>query len=155
MSERGHGGDGGSAGNGAASQSDGDAEGGSARVRACDAEELPPGERALVAVDGTAVGVFNVDGEYYAIQNECAHQGGPVCKGKVHPELLGEFVEPGERVRERHGERMVVACPWHGWEYDLETGDHLGVKDISIEAFSVAVEDGVVYVETSAAATDS
>lgn len=156
MSERSPGGDGGGAGGGDTGDIDGTAaEGGSARVRVCDAEELPPGERALVDVDGTVVCVLNVDGEYYAIQNECAHQGGPVCKGKVHPELLGEFVEPGERVRERHGERMVVACPWHGWEYDLETGDHLGVKDISIEAFSVAVEDGVVYVETSAAATDS
>lgn len=125
------------------------------RVRVCDVEELPPGERTLTDVDGTVVGVLNVDGDYYAIENECAHQGGPVCEGKVQPELVGEFTEPGKRVREHPGERMVVACPWHGWEYDLETGAHLGVDDIAIQAYDVVVDDGVLYVETDGSSGDA
>ena len=118
---------------------------GAGRVAVCPADDLGPGESALASVGDTTVCVRNVDGEYYAIENECAHQGGPICKGKVAPELVGTFEEPGERVREEHGERLAVACPWHGWEYDLETGAHLGVEDIALETYPVVVEDGTVY----------
>jgi nitrite reductase/ring-hydroxylating ferredoxin subunit len=119
-------------------------------VYVCDTDELSAGEHVLTDVDGVQVGVFNVDGNYYAIQNECAHQGGPVCQGDVRPELISEFVEPGERVRESHGERPVIACPWHGWEYDLTTGEHLGVDDIAIVSYAVFEDDGGLYVEKSA-----
>ena len=81
------------------------------RVYVCESGELPAGDHLLTEVDGAQVGVFNVDGEYYAIENKCAHQGGPVCQGDVRPELVGEFVEPGERVEESHGDRLVIACP--------------------------------------------
>lgn len=120
------------------------------RVRVCDAADLPPDERTTVIVDGTQVGVLNVDGDYYALENRCRHQHGPVCAGKVQPELVGEFVEPGERVEEHPGERLAIACPWHGWEYDLETGVHLGVADVALETFDVSVEDGTIYVEKPA-----
>lgn len=125
------------------------------RIRVCAVEELPEGEYTLVGVDGQQVGVLNVDGTYYAIQNECPHQGGPVCQGAVRPELVGEFVEPGERVREYHGERQVITCPWHGWEYDLETGVHMGVDDIELRTYDVVERDGVLYVEKSASSPDS
>src|SRR5260370_41770743 len=81
-------------------------------------EEIPPGQRKIVDVGGRSVGVFNVGGEFFAVLNRCPHQGGPLCKG----ETLG-FLRPGE-VGEfqysRAGE--IVRCPWHGWEYDLRTG---------------------------------
>lgn len=125
------------------------------RLYVCDAADLPAGDSTLVEVDDVLVGVFNVDGEYYAIENECAHQGGPVCSGDVRPELVGEFVEPGERVEEYHGDRPVIACPWHGWEYDLETGRHLGVDDIALRAYTVVEDDGDLYVEKSASSSDS
>ena len=119
----------------------------SERQRVCEATELPPRARRSISVDGTPVCVLNVDGEYYAIQNECAHQGGPLCEGKVQSELVGEFVEPGQRVREYPGEQQAIACPWHGWEYDLETGVHLGVTDIELETFETVLNDGIVYLE--------
>lgn len=125
------------------------------RVYVCESGELPAGDHLLTEVDGAQVGVFNVDGEYYAIENKCAHQGGPVCQGDVRPELVGEFVEPGECVEESHGDRLVIACPWHGWEYDLETGNHLGVDDIAIPAYSVFESEGGIYVEKSASSSTS
>jgi nitrite reductase (NADH) small subunit len=117
------------------------------RLRVCKADDIQSGEHRLISVNGAAVCVLNVDGDYYAIRNECAHQGGPLCKGKVQPELVGEFVEPGERVQEHHGERLAIACPWHGWEYDLEKGVHLGAEDIELETFDVIVEKGTLYIE--------
>ena len=45
--------------------------------------ELPPGERRIVEVDGHLIGVFNVQGRYYALRNRCPHQGAPLCLGAI------------------------------------------------------------------------
>lgn len=110
-------------------------------------DELQPGERMIVTVDGQSIGVFNVDGEYHAILNRCQHEGGPVCDGKVQDALVGEYLGPGERVKETFSDTPAIACPWHGWEYDLTTGDHLGDPDVSLPTFEVAVRDGMVCLE--------
>ncbi|MFB6097031.1 MAG: Rieske (2Fe-2S) protein [Haloferacaceae archaeon] len=107
------------------------------RLRVCDADDLPPGERVLVAVDDRPVCVCNVDGEYYAIEHECAHRGGPICSGEV--ESAGDA--------DRRATGPVVTCPWHGWRYDLATGDHLGAADASLWTPAVVVESGVVFLE--------
>ena len=105
-------------------------------------------EPEYVSVGGLTVGVFRVEGEYYAISNVCAHEGGPVCEGRVGREEVGEYVGPGEPIRESLSDTPTVACPWHGWEYDLTTGEHLGVDDIAIPTYDVVVRDGVVHVVT-------
>jgi len=118
------------------------------RIRVADAADLGPDDRALVTVDGAPVAVVNYDGEYYAIENTCLHQCGPLAKGRVKGALTGEWDAPGERVDEFFDEeRPAIACPLHGWEYDLETGDHLGADDLSLSTYPVVVEDGVVYVD--------
>ena len=45
--------------------------------------EIPPGERKLVECEGRSIGVFNVKGKFYALRNRCAHQGGPLCQGRL------------------------------------------------------------------------
>ncbi len=87
------------------------------------AAELPAGERRSVELDGRPVTVFNLGERYVAYVDRCPHQAGPVCsRGTLHPHLTAELTVDG-RVREyfRDGEQ-VLACPWHGWEYDLATG---------------------------------
>ena len=105
-------------------------------------------EPKFAEIGGARVGVFRVDGEYHAISNVCAHEGGPVCEGRVGRELVAEYVGPGEPVEESLSETPTVACPWHGWEYDMTTGEHLGADDIAIPTFDVVVRDGVVHVVT-------
>lgn len=114
-------------------------------VEVAPADEIEPGDREIVTVNGQSIGVLNVDGEYYAISNECAHEGGPVCKGKMQGALVGEYPGPGERVQESFSDTPAIACPWHGWEYDLTTGTHLGDPDVSLPTFEVVVEGGTVY----------
>lgn len=80
--------------------------------------EVPPGGRKIVEVAGRSVGVFNVDGEIFALRNRCPHQGGPLCTGRLSGFLQAEI--PGEYVYSRRGE--VLRCPWHGWEFDVRTG---------------------------------
>jgi nitrite reductase/ring-hydroxylating ferredoxin subunit len=88
------------------------------RVVVAAAGEIPPGGRKLVEVAGRSIGVFHVEGEYFALRNRCPHQGGPLCEGK-----LGSWIEadrPGEYALTRPNE--MIRCPWHGWEFDLRTG---------------------------------
>ncbi|MFB6096565.1 MAG: Rieske (2Fe-2S) protein [Haloferacaceae archaeon] len=119
----------------------------SERVEVAPVAEFDPGERRFVTAGGRPVGVFNVDGEFYAVENVCAHEGGPVCEGKLQGALVGEYVEPGERIVEEFSDTPALSCPWHGWEYDVTTGEHLGDPSVSLATFDVVVEDGTVYVE--------
>lgn len=117
------------------------------RTYVAEVEAFEPGDRRIVEVGGMKVGVINYDGEYYAIQNTCAHDGGPVCKGLVQGKLEGDWSGPGERVVEQFSETPVIACPWHGWEYELETGEHVGDQTISLRTYNVMREDGSIYIE--------
>ena len=81
-------------------------------------EEIPPGERKLVEVAGRLIGVFNIEGEFFALRNRCPHQGGPLCQGRLTGFLQAQV--PGEYTYTRKGE--ILRCPWHGWEFDVKTG---------------------------------
>jgi 3-phenylpropionate/trans-cinnamate dioxygenase ferredoxin subunit len=82
------------------------------------AADIPEGERLVVSVGGREVGVFHINGRFYGLLNRCPHQGGPICKGEV----LGliESDRPGQYHFDP--DTKLVACPWHGWEFDLQTG---------------------------------
>ncbi|MFD2082801.1 Ferredoxin subunit of nitrite reductase or a ring-hydroxylating dioxygenase [Actinopolymorpha cephalotaxi] len=81
-------------------------------------DDIPPGQRKIVTVAGRSVGVFNVGGEFFAIRNQCPHEGGPLCEGVVSGLVSSKI--PGEYDYVRRGE--IVRCPWHQWEFDLRSG---------------------------------
>lgn len=90
-------------------------------------ERVPEGGRLVIDIGDRTIGIFRVEGKLYAWENTCAHQGGPVCQGKIIP-LVTEVIEPGG---ESSGfafdeSRMHIVCPWHGFEYDIKTGVHPG-----------------------------
>jgi nitrite reductase/ring-hydroxylating ferredoxin subunit len=116
-------------------------------VRVKSLDDFDENSREIVEVADRSIGVFRVNGEFYAIENECKHVGGPVCKGQVRNELVGEFVGPGEHLEETFSGAPSIACPWHGYTYRLDTGDHVGDDSITLESFDVVVEDGTVYLD--------
>jgi nitrite reductase/ring-hydroxylating ferredoxin subunit len=101
-------------------------------------DEIPPGTRKIVEIDGRSIGVFNVGGEFFALRNRCPHQGGPLCLGERVGALSAQI--PGEYRYERPGE--LIRCPWHGWEFDLRTGRswfdpaHTRVRNYPVEVLS-------------------
>ena len=103
--------------------------------------------RRTVEVDGVPVTVFNLGDRYVAYVDRCLHQGGPVCsRGTLHPFLTAE-IEPSGEVREYFAEgSRVIACPWHGWEYDLETGEALWNRTRRLRRAKVEVDGGEVRV---------
>jgi nitrite reductase/ring-hydroxylating ferredoxin subunit len=83
-----------------------------------EASEIPPGSRKIVQLAGRSIGIFNIDGEFFALTNTCPHAGAELCRG-----TRSGFVRsrsPGEYDYIRRGE--VLRCPWHQWEFDIRTG---------------------------------
>jgi nitrite reductase (NADH) small subunit len=106
-------------------------------------EELPPGSSRIVTIEGRSVGVFNSEGNLYALRNVCPHHGAPLCLGKV-----GGRMVPSEPHTYGYGEEgKVLHCPWHGYEFRLEDGRAFMKPDtMRVRTYPVKVEDGEVTV---------
>ena len=93
-------------------------------------DELPPGSVKIVRAGQIAVGVYNLDGEYCAIEDRCSHDDGPLAEGEFDPE-----------------ERVVI-CPRHGSKFDICSGRPLSLPAYEpVETFPVVVEDGWVKID--------
>ena len=101
-------------------------------------DEIPSGTHKLVPIGRHGVGVYNVNGTFYAIANYCPHQGGPLCSGTIWSSVRSRV--PGDY--EVVSGQKFIRCPWHGWEFDLATGrswfDPRGTRVRSYEV-SVAI----------------
>ena len=107
-------------------------------------DDIPPGGRKLVDVNGRAVVVFNLGGEFFALNNRCPHKGGSLCEGKQTG--LVQSSGPGEYRYSRRGE--IIRCPWHSWEFDIRTGQsRCDPQRLRTRRYAVSVEKGVQLVE--------
>ena len=101
-------------------------------------DEIPPGSRKIVRVAGRSIGVFNVDGEFYAIRNRCPHQGAPLCEGKLWGVLKADV--PGSF--EYDSTKEIITCIWHGWEFSIKTGQSwCDPRRLRVRSYNVTVED--------------
>ncbi|MFC6766115.1 Rieske (2Fe-2S) protein [Natrinema soli] len=100
-----------------------------ARHRVAAAGEVSKGGSIGVEVDGLEIAVFNVDGDLYAVQNTCVHKEGPMYEAEVDEE------------------NRTVHCPWHYWEFKLETGEFVVDEQKQLRTFDVEVEDGEIWVK--------
>ncbi|HXX20120.1 MAG TPA: Rieske 2Fe-2S domain-containing protein [Candidatus Acidoferrum sp.] len=112
----------------------------SERIYVGASDRVPEGGRLVVDVNEKTVGIFRFEGTLYAWENVCAHQGGPVCQGKIIHRVT-EVIDSGGESRgfafdESH---LHIVCPWHGFEYDIKTGVHPGRP--AARLIRVAVEE--------------
>ena len=95
-------------------------------VRITGIEDVKPGQGIVAEVNGQTLAIFNVDGTFHAIDNTCKHRGGPLGEG----DLEGE----------------VVTCPWHGWQFNVATGECVKNPTAKVEVYQVKVEGNDVKV---------
>jgi nitrite reductase/ring-hydroxylating ferredoxin subunit len=95
-------------------------------VRSTSLNDCPPGQARELVADDRIVALFNVDGTFYALDGVCPHQGGPLGKGT----LSG----------------CVLTCPWHGWQFDVRTGQHQLNANYFQPRFDVRVEGDDVLI---------
>jgi len=102
-------------------------------------EEITPGERKIVEIEGRSIGVFNIQGTFYAIRNRCPHAGAPLCEGVVSGFVTSK--SPGEYTYSRQGE--ILRCPWHQWEFDVKTGQsYFDPAKTRVRTYQAEVEAG-------------
>ncbi len=97
------------------------------RVYVGRADEIPEGARKIVQAEGLSIGVFHHGGQWMALHNSCLHRGGPVCEG----DLTGD----------------TLTCPWHGYQYNVQTGRLLLDPSAKLPSYPVEVQDGEVYLQ--------
>ncbi len=108
------------------------------------ASDIEPGTSTVVTVKGRDIGIFNIEGEYYALANRCPHAGGPLCQGRIV--ALVQSDGPGNYRLARHQE--FLRCPWHGWEFDIRTGQSwCDPNSTRARQFAVTVEPGAQLVK--------
>jgi nitrite reductase/ring-hydroxylating ferredoxin subunit len=95
-------------------------------VRAGKTADVPAGSIREFQVEGKAVALANIDGQFYAINGVCMHRGGPLGDGPL--------------------EGKVVTCPWHGWQYDVTTGKIGQNPSVGVESYPVEVRGDEIFV---------
>jgi len=97
-------------------------------VEVAKVSEIESGTGKMVEVEGKEIAIFNDEGEFYAIDNECPHIGAPLCEGEL---------EDGK-----------VVCPWHGSEFDLKSGEALSPPaDEDVSCYKLEIEGDVIKIE--------
>jgi len=98
-------------------------------IEVCPAELLPPGAMKVVHAGQVSVGVYNIEGELYALEDRCSHDDGPLAEGDWEPD------------------EGVVVCPRHGARFDIRSGRALTLPAFQpVDTFPVRIEDGLVKV---------
>ena len=111
------------------------------------ADEVGDGERVVTELKGREIAVFNLGGEYRAYLNWCRHQGGPICEGNLTGTVEASYDrDSGETSLSWSREGEVLMCPWHGWEYDVTSGDCLSKRSVGLPSYPVEVRDGELIV---------
>ena len=95
-------------------------------VHIANTSDIPAGEGKVFNAKGKAIAIFNVDGKFYAIDNTCKHQGGPLGDGFL--------------------DENIVTCPWHGWQYDVTTGKSISTP-VHVTSYKLKVENSKILVD--------
>ncbi len=96
-------------------------------IRIAGVGDCPPGKSLETVAEDRIVALFNVDGQFFALDGVCPHQGGPLGKGC----LTG----------------TVVTCPWHGWQFDVRSGQHTFSPNVRQQTLPIRLEGEDVLVE--------
>lgn len=98
-------------------------------VKVARVEDIQPGEKRIYEVDGILIVLVNLHGEFYAIEDTCTHDGGPLGEGEM--------------------QNGHLICPRHGARFDIRTGAALSLPAVDpTPTYEVRVQDGDIYVES-------
>lgn len=114
-------------------------------VRVCSAAEIHDKADGLTIVEaaGHSIGIVRINGRLYAIRNECPHNGAPLCRGTrlgTYPPTHAHGFEASEM------DGRILACPWHGRQFDIVTGQAVYQPEVSVLTYEVWEDDSGVFV---------
>lgn len=89
--------------------------------------EITEGCGKVVSIGDKQLAVFHCNGAFYAIDNTCPHRGGPLGEGDI--------------------EGTVVTCPWHGWQFDVVSGESPVNPAVQVKKYPIKLDGGVILLE--------
>jgi nitrite reductase/ring-hydroxylating ferredoxin subunit len=111
------------------------------------ASEFPDGDRRIVQHGAHDIGVFHWQGRFYAYANMCLHQGGPACEGLIMHKVEDVIGPDKTWVGQKFSDTQVnFVCPWHGYEYDIRTGECAADRRLKLRSYKVVRRGDDVYV---------
>ena len=116
-------------------------------VLVCKSDELSNGSTRIIYHGPHELAVIRYNNKFYAYSNICPHQGGPACEGILVPKVIDALDVEGQFVGQRYDENdMHIVCPWRGYEFHLENGEHVGIKKFKLKKYNVLERGGSIYV---------
>ena len=110
------------------------------------AAELRDGDRRIVVSGKHEVGVFFKDGNYYAYSNYCLHAGGPACEGILVNKVVDIIAPDRTYEGQTFSDELHFVCPWHGYEYDIKTGECAADRRLKLRKYEVVRRGDDVFV---------
>ena len=104
------------------------------------------GDHRIFSIDALEVGIFRLGDKVVAYENDCPHAGGPVCQGKIFNRVEEALTPDKKSAGVKFSDRRQIVCPWHGYEFDVETGCHPGNARMKLRRVKVDVREGQIYV---------
>jgi nitrite reductase/ring-hydroxylating ferredoxin subunit len=97
-------------------------------VKLADLKDIPEGKSVTVRLDdGREIALFNAEGRIFALDNACPHMGGPLGEGPL--------------------DGFCVTCPWHGWEFDVRSGECINMPGYEAQPIDISVEEDSIYLK--------
>jgi nitrite reductase/ring-hydroxylating ferredoxin subunit len=110
-------------------------------------DEITADQRKVLDAGGREIVVFRFGNECYALDNWCLHMGGPVGEGRIVGRVEAVLDEQKRCLGERFSETEIhLVCPWHGYEYNIATGEYAGDRRMRLRTYEVVEREGQVYV---------
>ena len=113
-------------------------------------DEFPAEDYRILAVGAFEFGVFHYDGRLVAWENNCPHFNGPACQGRVFHKVGETILADGSSGGLAFEKIRQVICPWHGYEFNLETGRHPGDPRMRLREVPLAIRGDVVFAQLPA-----
>ncbi len=110
------------------------------------ASDLHDGDRRIVVAGREEIGVFFKDGAYFAYSNYCVHSGGPACEGIMINRVVDVIAEDRTYQGQVFGDEVHFVCPWHGYEFELKTGQCVGDRRLRLKKYDVVQRGDDIYV---------
>ncbi len=107
-----------------------------------DLDQLEEAKAKIVSAGGRSIGIIKANGKVYAVRNVCPHRGAPICRGQLRGTML-----PSDPSAFVFGlEDQVLQCPWHGWEFNLDSGEQL-CGSARLKTYPVTMQEGSVFLD--------
>jgi nitrite reductase/ring-hydroxylating ferredoxin subunit len=108
--------------------------------------EFKEGDRKILRSGKHEIGIFKFESEFYAYSNFCLHQGGPACEGLMIARVEERLCPDKKSMGLHFTDDMNFVCPWHGYEYDMKTGEHVADRSVKLRRYEIVQKENEIYV---------